>query len=50
MWVLASQAMVVVHVPSKGEAEGCAHSIGAHAVRRQTRFFVFMDDLPLGRG
>jgi hypothetical protein len=41
--------MVVVHVPSKGDAVDWAKRIGAEAVRRLSRFFDFMDDLPLGK-
>jgi hypothetical protein len=46
MWVLASQDMFVVQVPSKRPPADCAQSsAGTQATARHTNLFVLMDNL-----
>jgi len=46
MWVLASQDMFVVQVPSNRPPADCAQSsAGTQATARDTNLFILMDDL-----
>jgi hypothetical protein len=45
MWVLASQAMDVFQVPSKGPVDWAESSAGKQTAARHANLLILMDDL-----